>query len=110
MDRRLIENKLESLRHCLVRIEQTCPDSAELLTANADAQDVEDILDPDPQSAGTRAPVTLLRVGRDAVDLTHGGSSSVRGQLSPGSNPALYVTNMLLFVHGMEHQLPHKGG
>lgn len=39
MDREVIENKLESLRRCLARVEQKCPDSAEALERDIDAQD-----------------------------------------------------------------------
>jgi uncharacterized protein YutE (UPF0331/DUF86 family) len=40
MDRRLIEEKLEALRRCVVRIEDKCPDSVERLAADPDAQDI----------------------------------------------------------------------
>jgi hypothetical protein len=36
----LIESKLESLRRCLERIRQRCPDSAEALKADVDLQDI----------------------------------------------------------------------
>jgi uncharacterized protein YutE (UPF0331/DUF86 family) len=40
MDRAVIERKLESLRHCLQRIEQKCPPQAQTLAADADLQDI----------------------------------------------------------------------
>lgn len=40
MDRELINEKLESLRRCLGRIDAKCPASAELLAADLDAQDI----------------------------------------------------------------------
>lgn len=40
MDRRLIEEKLESLRRCVGRIEDKRPESPELLLADADLQDI----------------------------------------------------------------------
>ncbi|MEW6676854.1 MAG: DUF86 domain-containing protein [Pseudomonadota bacterium] len=40
MDRSLIAEKLESLRRCLARIQQRCPDKAEILADDLDAQDI----------------------------------------------------------------------
>lgn len=40
MDRRLIEEKLESLRRCLRRIALKCPVDAETLATDLDAQDI----------------------------------------------------------------------
>lgn len=40
MDRVVVEEKLESLRRCLVRIEAKCPTSADVLAADADLQDI----------------------------------------------------------------------
>ncbi|NWG87496.1 MAG: DUF86 domain-containing protein [Hydrogenophilaceae bacterium] len=40
MDRRVIEQKLESLRRCLTRIEAKCPPDAGALAADADVQDI----------------------------------------------------------------------
>ncbi|MEW5893868.1 MAG: DUF86 domain-containing protein [Pseudomonadota bacterium] len=40
MDRRVIEQKLESLRRCLARIEAKCPQDVVVLTADADVQDI----------------------------------------------------------------------
>jgi uncharacterized protein YutE (UPF0331/DUF86 family) len=40
MDKLIIENKIESLRKCLLRVEQRCPDSLEALLQDLDAQDV----------------------------------------------------------------------
>jgi uncharacterized protein YutE (UPF0331/DUF86 family) len=40
MDRGVIEQKLESLRRCLTRIDQRCPAEAEQLAADLDAQDI----------------------------------------------------------------------
>jgi uncharacterized protein YutE (UPF0331/DUF86 family) len=40
MDRPLVENKLESLRRCIRRIETKCPDQAETLTGDYDVQDI----------------------------------------------------------------------
>lgn len=40
MDRQVIEQKLESLRSCLVRVRETCPANAELLASDADVQDI----------------------------------------------------------------------
>ena len=40
MDRELIEQKLESLRHCVQRIQQKCPEDAAALARNLDAQDI----------------------------------------------------------------------
>lgn len=40
MDREVIEQKLESLRHCLQRIEQKCPADAQTLADDADLQDI----------------------------------------------------------------------
>ena len=40
MDRPLVENKFESLRRCIRRIETKCPDQAETLTGNYDVQDI----------------------------------------------------------------------
>lgn len=40
MDRQVIEQKLESMRRCLGRIETKCPPTAALLAADADAQDI----------------------------------------------------------------------
>lgn len=40
MDREVIEQKLESLRHCLQRIELKCPADAQTLAADPDLQDI----------------------------------------------------------------------
>ncbi len=40
MDRALIEEKLESLRRCLLRIEEKCPENAAALAQNIDLQDI----------------------------------------------------------------------
>lgn len=40
MDRLLIEQKLESLRRCIRRVRQKCPDTAAQLAADPDAQDI----------------------------------------------------------------------
>jgi uncharacterized protein YutE (UPF0331/DUF86 family) len=40
MDREVIAEKLESLRRCLMRVSEKCPASPEVLTTNADAQDI----------------------------------------------------------------------
>lgn len=40
MDRALIEQKLESLRRCLQRVEEKCPETVEALQSNPDAQDI----------------------------------------------------------------------
>ena len=40
MDRRLIAEKLESLRSCVRRIETKCPDSSQVLQADLDLQDI----------------------------------------------------------------------
>jgi uncharacterized protein YutE (UPF0331/DUF86 family) len=40
MDREVIEQKLESLRHCLQRIEIKCPADAQTLATDADLQDI----------------------------------------------------------------------
>jgi uncharacterized protein YutE (UPF0331/DUF86 family) len=40
MDRDLIEQKLESLRRALQRISDKCPESAEILSRDFDAQDI----------------------------------------------------------------------
>ena len=43
MDNELIEQKLESLRRCLQRIQEKCPSSAEVLTRDIDLQDIVSI-------------------------------------------------------------------
>ena len=40
MDREIVEQKLESLRRCLQRIETKCPADAETLAADFDLQDI----------------------------------------------------------------------
>ena len=40
MDRRLIDEKLESLRACVRRIEVKCPESIQALVADPDVQDI----------------------------------------------------------------------
>jgi uncharacterized protein YutE (UPF0331/DUF86 family) len=40
MDRDVIERKLESLRHCLLRIAAKCPDDAQTLAMDPDLQDI----------------------------------------------------------------------
>lgn len=40
MDKLVVEQKIESLRKCLLRVEQRCPDSLEDLLSDVDAQDV----------------------------------------------------------------------
>lgn len=40
MDREIVEQKLESLRHCLQRIETKCPADAAALVADFDLQDI----------------------------------------------------------------------
>ncbi len=40
MDREVIEQKLESLRRCLQRVEEKCPASAEILAKDFDSQDI----------------------------------------------------------------------
>lgn len=40
MDRTLIEQKLESLRRCLDRLRERCPNDARMLASNVDAQDI----------------------------------------------------------------------
>lgn len=40
MDQQIIANKIESLRRCLARVEQRCPQSVDELLNDLDAQDV----------------------------------------------------------------------
>ena len=40
MDRRLIDEKLESLRRCVERVESKCPQSAKMLVEDLDRQDI----------------------------------------------------------------------
>lgn len=40
MDREVVEQKLESLRHCLRRIETKCPMDAAMLVSDMDIQDI----------------------------------------------------------------------
>ena len=40
MDREVIAQKLESLRHCLQRVETRCPADAQTLATDADLQDI----------------------------------------------------------------------
>ena len=40
MDREVIEQKLESLRRCLVRVGEKCPVAPDMLVKDADAQDI----------------------------------------------------------------------
>ncbi len=40
MDRQVIEQKLESLRRCLLRVTEKCPVNAETLVRDVDAQDI----------------------------------------------------------------------
>jgi uncharacterized protein YutE (UPF0331/DUF86 family) len=40
MDREVIDQKLESLRRCLQRVQEKCPPSAEILAADVDSQDI----------------------------------------------------------------------
>lgn len=40
MDREVVEQKLESLRRCLRRIETKCPEDAAILAADLDLQDI----------------------------------------------------------------------
>jgi uncharacterized protein YutE (UPF0331/DUF86 family) len=40
MDREVIEQKLESLRHCLQRIQSKCPADAQTLASDLDLQDI----------------------------------------------------------------------
>ena len=40
MDREVIEQKIESLRRCVERIRQKCPESADALVNDDDAQDI----------------------------------------------------------------------
>ncbi len=40
MDREVVEQKLESLRRCLQRIETKCPENADTLAADFDLQDI----------------------------------------------------------------------
>ena len=40
MDREVIEQKLESLRRCLMRIGEKCPDVPDVLATDPDAQDI----------------------------------------------------------------------
>ncbi|MGB9150217.1 MAG: DUF86 domain-containing protein [Burkholderiales bacterium] len=40
MDREIVEQKLESLRRCLQRLEDKCPSSPEILAGDLDLQDI----------------------------------------------------------------------
>ncbi len=40
MDREVVEQKLESLRRCLLRVEAKCPADADTLAADFDLQDI----------------------------------------------------------------------
>lgn len=40
MDKEVIEQKLESLRHCLQRVREKCPESPEILAKAPDLQDI----------------------------------------------------------------------
>lgn len=40
MDRTIVEEKLEALRHCVERIRSKCPEDVEQLTQSADLQDI----------------------------------------------------------------------
>jgi len=40
VDRLIVEQKLESLRRCLIRIEEKCPPDPNLLTGDPDLQDI----------------------------------------------------------------------
>ena len=55
MDWQVVEEKLESLRRCLARIEDRCPPSLEALEQDIDAQDI--------------VSVNLTRAVQLAVDL-----------------------------------------
>ena len=55
MDRQVVEEKLESLRRCLARIEDRCPPTVEALEQDIDAQDI--------------VSVNLTRAVQLAVDL-----------------------------------------
>lgn len=40
MDREIVEQKIESLRRCIQRIQDKCPETAEALSHDLDAQDI----------------------------------------------------------------------
>jgi uncharacterized protein YutE (UPF0331/DUF86 family) len=40
VDKRLIQEKLESLRRCVTRVAEKCPDTADRLASDADLQDI----------------------------------------------------------------------
>lgn len=40
MDRTIVDRKLDSLRRCIGRVRERCPDSAEALANDVDAQDI----------------------------------------------------------------------
>ena len=46
MDRQVVEQKLESLRHCVRRIEAKCPADAQTLVTDADLQDIVSLNQP----------------------------------------------------------------
>ena len=40
MDRRVIEQKLETLRYCVKRVAERCPENADTLARDPDSQDI----------------------------------------------------------------------
>ena len=40
MDRRVIEQKLETLRYCVKRVAERCPENADTLARDRDSQDI----------------------------------------------------------------------
>ena len=40
MDQAIIDQKLESLRRCVLRLKERCPETPELLSEDLDAQDI----------------------------------------------------------------------
>ena len=66
MDREVIEQKLESLRHCLQRIADKCPSDAETLGRDPDLQDI--------------VAVNLIRAVQLCVDI---GAHLIAGTQAP---------------------------
>ena len=46
MDKQIVEQKIESLRKCLLRVEQRCPESLEDLLGDVDTQDASPHFSP----------------------------------------------------------------
>jgi len=84
MDRALIDQKLESLRHALQRVSDKCPESVEVLASDFDAQDIVSL-------NLTRAVQLSIDIGSHLIACTDYPPPATMGQVFDVMNKAGFI-------------------